>query len=45
LTVDELKEVAKELRLFKEITGPMSLADYLAPAQEITAPKAKGIGF
>lgn len=45
LSIDELKEVAKELGIFKEITGPMSLADFLAPAQAITAPKAKGIGF
>lgn len=45
LSVDELKEVARELGIFREITGPMSLADFLAPAQAITAPKTKGIGF
>lgn len=44
LEVEELEEVAKDLDIKREITGPVSLANFISPAAEISVEKPK-FGF
>lgn len=44
LEVEELKVVAKDLEIKREITGPMSLANFISPVAEISVEKPK-FGF
>ncbi len=44
LKAEELEEVANELGLEREVTGPMSLANFISPAADINVAKSK-FGF